>query len=120
MTSVEEIRARFDAAREHFDIDDGQPSESYISKIVEELGGILFTIRYDSEKGEDNLIGIVIPQHEYTIRYNRAFQRPTRPAVYDDAIVDGPVTNKVRKAEAKWKAKIHDWELYDVAEEESR
>ena len=120
MTSVEEIRARFDAAREHFDIDDGQPSESYISKIVEELGGILFTIRYDSEKGEDNLIGIVIPQAEYTIRYNRAFQRPARPAVYDDRIVDGPVTNEVRKAEAKWRAKIHDWELYDVAEEESR
>ena len=85
MTSVEEIRARFDAVREHFDIDDGQPSESYISKIVEELGGILFTIRYDSEKGEDNLIGIVIPTEEYVTQYNRAFERPTRPAVYDDA-----------------------------------
>ena len=120
MTSVEEIRARFDAARENFEIDDGQPSESYISKIVEELGGILFTIRYDSERGQDNLIGIVIPQSEYTTRYNRVFQRPTRPAVYDDTISDGPVTNSVRKAEAKWRAKIHDWELYDVAEDESR
>ena len=64
MTSVEEIRVRFDVVRKNFAIEEGQPTENYITKIVEDLGGILFTIRYDSEKGKDNLIGIIIPGSE--------------------------------------------------------
>ena len=52
MTSVKETCARFDTMPETFEIFEGQPSKSYITKIVEELGGILVTICYDSEKAK--------------------------------------------------------------------
>ena len=32
--------------------------------IVEAIGGVLFALRYDVEKGKDNLIGIIIEDPE--------------------------------------------------------
>ena len=60
MTTVDDVRALFDAARDTFEVEEGQPTESYITKLQETLGGILYTVRYDAEKGDHNLIGIVI------------------------------------------------------------
>ena len=120
MTTVEDIRARFNATRENFEIEDGQPTEPYVTKIEEAIGGILFGIRYDAEKAKHNLIGLVISDEEYTGRYTDSFVRPERPKAYDDEIdVTSTITAEIRRAEAVWRAKIADWELYDVAESES-
>lgn len=119
MTSVDECRARFDAARATFEVQEGQPTETYITMIVETIGAVLYTIRYDVEKGKDNLIAIIIEDPEYVKKFGRSFRRPTRPAVYDDKLKGEKVTIDVRKAEAVHKAKIQDWDMYDTAEEES-
>ena len=50
MTNVDECRAQFDAAREVFDVQEGQPTESYITMIVEAIGGVLYIFRCDVEK----------------------------------------------------------------------
>ena len=65
MTTPDDVRALFDAARDTFEVEEGQPTESYITKLQETLGGILYTVRYDAEKGEHNLIGIVIDDEDY-------------------------------------------------------
>ena len=65
MTSVDECRARFDAARAAFEVQEGQPTEDYITMIVETTGRVVYTLRYDIEKGEDNLIGIIIEDLQY-------------------------------------------------------
>jgi len=119
MTSVDECRARFDAAREAFEVEEGQPTENYITKVVEAICGVLYTLRYDVEKGRDNLVGIIIDDPTYVKKFGQTFRRPARPSVYDDSITGEKVTVTIRKAEAVWKAKIQDWDLYDTAEEES-
>ena len=94
--------------------------ESYITELQETLGGILYVVRYDAEKAEHNLIGLVIDDPDYVERYSKSFQRPKRPKAYDEDIADGEkVIIKVRKAEAVHKARLHDWELYDVSESQA-
>ena len=44
MTSVDECRARFDAAREVFEVQEGQTTKNYITMIVEVTGGVLSTL----------------------------------------------------------------------------
>ena len=120
MTTPEDVRARFDAARETFEVEEGQPTESYITRLQETLNGILFTVRYDADKAEHNLIGIVIDDDDYKDRYGKPFQRLKRPKAYDETIQEvDKVTIKVCKSEALPKAKISDWELYDVSESKS-
>ena len=41
MTTVDDVRALFDAARDTFEVEEGQPTESYITRLQETLGGIL-------------------------------------------------------------------------------
>ena len=84
MTNVDEVSTRFDAARDSFEIEDGQPTEAYITRLEETIGGILFSIRYDAENAKDNLIGLVLPDADYLLRFGQAFVRPTRPTIYDD------------------------------------
>ena len=110
--------ARFDAARETFEVQEGLPTEDYITMIVETIGGVVYTLRYNIEKGKDHLIGIITENPEYVKKFGRSFRRPTHPAVYDDTLGGDKVTIAVRKAEAVHKAKIQDWDLYDTAEEE--
>ena len=120
MTSVDDVRARFDAAREMFEVKEGQPTEAYVTKIEETIGGILFSVRYDAAEAKHNLIGLVIDDAEYVDRYGGSFVRPVRPKAYDERIKDSDkVTISTRRAEAMWKAKITDWELYDVSESEA-
>ena len=99
MTSVEEIRAQFDAVHKNFEIKEGQPTKNYITKIVEEPSGTIFTICSALEKVKDNLIGIIISDAEYNKRYGRTFRRSARPGVYDSALSDDKVTVPIRKAE---------------------
>ena len=117
MTTVKDIHARSNAARETFEVEEGQHTEAYVTSLEETLGGIFFSVRYDTENAVHNLIGLVVDDDEYTDRYGRSLVCPTRPKAYDEAIKDDDkVTTMVRKAEAIWKAKISDWGLYDVAE----
>ena len=87
--------------------------------IVEAIDGVLFTLRYDVEKGKDNLIGIIIEDPEYMDKFGRPFGRPTYPGVNDSTLKGDKVTIDVWKAEAVHEAKIQDWDLYDTTEEES-
>ena len=96
-----------------------QPTESYITMIMEAIGEVLFTLRYNVEKGNDNLIGIIIEDPECVAKFGRPFRRPTRPGVYDYMLTGDKVTIAVGKAEAVHNVKIQDWDLYDTAEEES-
>ena len=100
MTSVGECRTRFDAAREAFEVEEGQPTENYITKVVEAICGFLCTLRYDVEKGRDNLVGIIVDDPTYVKRFGQSFRRPDRPSVYDDSLTGDKVTVKIRKAEA--------------------
>ena len=59
MTSVDECRGV-----KVFEAQEGQPTESYITMIVEAIGGVLFTLRYDVEKGKGNPIGIIMEDDE--------------------------------------------------------
>ena len=61
MTSVDKCRARFDAAREVFVVQEGQPTENYITMIVEAMRGLLYPLRYDTEEGKNNHLGIILP-----------------------------------------------------------
>ena len=87
--------------------------------IVEAVGGVLYTLRYDVEKSKDNLIGIIIEYPEYVKKFGHSFRRPKCPGVYDNSLGDDKVTTAVWKVEAVHKAKIQDWDLYGTAEEES-
>ena len=42
MTSVEDISARFDAARETFEVEEGQPTEAYAASLEEPYAGSFF------------------------------------------------------------------------------
>ena len=119
MTSVDKCRARFDAAREVFEVQEGQPTKNYITMIVEVIGGVLYPLRYDTEGGKDNLLGIILPDPKYVAKFGRSFKRPTHPGVYDKKLKRDEVTVEIRKAEAVWKAKIDDWDLFDTTERET-
>ena len=79
--------------------------------IVETVGGVIFTLRYDVKKGKDNLIGIIVEDPEYVATFGRPFRRPTHPGVYDDTLAGNKVAIAARKSEAVHKAKIQDWDL---------
>ena len=87
--------------------------------IVEAIGGVLFALRYHVEKDKDNLIGIIMEDADYVKKFSQLFRRPIRPRVYDNTLGGEKIAIAIRKAEAVNKAKIHDWDLYDTAEEES-
>ena len=71
MTSVDECRVRFDAVRDVFEVQEGQPTKNYVTMIAEAIGGVLFTLRYDVEKGEDILIGMIVEDPEYVKKFGR-------------------------------------------------
>ena len=75
---------------------------------MEVIGGVLYPLRYDTEEGKDNLLGIILPDPKYKAKFARSFRRPTRPGVYDKKFKGYKVTAEIRKAEAVCKAKIDD------------
>ena len=82
---------------------------------------MIYSIRYNTIAGEHNLSVIISSDSEYVQDRGTSFVRPTRWAAYDDAInLDEKSSTKICKAEPILKAKIQDWELYDVAKNELR
>ena len=120
MTSVDEFHARFDAFREIFEVlQEGQPTKKHITMIVETVGRVLYTLCCDVEKGKGNLIGIIIDDPEYVEKFGHSLRRPTCPRVYETKLKGEKVTVEIRKVEVVHKAKIKDWDLYNMAKEES-
>ena len=107
MTSMDGCRARFDTVREVF-----EPTKNYITKIVEKIGGVLYSPLWCRvEKGKDNLIGIITPNPEYVqnlVTHLRG--RHTRGFTTKSLMVSR--SPAVWKAKAVHKAKIQDWNLY--------
>ena len=76
--------------------------------IVEVIDGVLYPLRFGTEKGKENLIEIILSDLQYVAKFGRSFRRPRRPGVYDKNLKGDKVTVEIRKAEAVWKAKIDD------------
>ena len=111
-------RAWFDTAREVFVVQEGRSTENYTAKSVETINGVIYTLRYDTDNGKGNLVGLIIPDPNYAKKSCRTFRRPTRPRVYDNELDVDKLTISTQRAEAKHKANIEDWNLCDTAEEE--
>ena len=86
--SPEELSMLFEAAREEFEVENGQPTDAYLVKIQAALTSILLLTLYDGEHGIHNIVGLVWSTSKYksTHQGNLAFHIPTRPAVYNPAI----------------------------------
>ena len=108
MTSVEEVCAQFNAMCEKFEVVESQHTKNYITKIVESADGVLFTIRHGSEKGKENLVGIITANPAYKKKFGRSFRMLSDLWVYDNTLACDKVTVAIRKMEVVWKAKLHD------------
>ena len=65
-------------------------------------------------------MGLIDEDAAYATEYGESFPRPDRPGIYAtdfDTTKDASLDS--RKKEAFHKAKISDWEIYDVAESEA-
>ena len=80
---------------------------------------ILLPLPYDVEKRIHNLMGLFLYKDEYKKRYYTKSPTPTKPAVYDEKIMNN-ATNMVRaKAQAVHTSKIADCLLIAATERES-
>ena len=57
--SPEELSTLFKAAREDFEIKNGQLTDAYLVKIRDVITSILLLSPYDVENGNHNLVGLV-------------------------------------------------------------
>jgi hypothetical protein len=115
------VVASFKAALETFKrIKDQQPSDEYITSILEVLVPILYALRWDVENGIHNLVCLLLAEAPHVKKYNEKFPLPTkRPGIYSTTL-DKVGKEFVRvKGEATHKAKQEDWVLYDVVEKET-
>ena len=54
-----ELSTLFEAAREDFEVENGQPNDAYLVKIRAVITSILLLVPYDEENGNQNLVGLV-------------------------------------------------------------
>ena len=88
-----------------------------MTQIYDAIAKILYLIRYDSVGATHNLMGLIEEDTAYTTEYGESFPRPECPGIYAtdiDTTKDASLDS--RKKEAVHKARIADWEIYDVAE----
>ena len=81
-----EVQSLFAAQLDVFDPISGQPTDTELNWIHEEITLILLPLPYDVEKGVHNLMGLVMGKAEYTVPYCAKFPNTTRPAVYNKEI----------------------------------
>ena len=120
--SPKELYTLFEAAREEFEVENGQPTEAYLIKIKVALTSILLLAPYNEEHGNHNLVSLVCLKSKYksTRQGNLAFHRPTRPAVYDPTILEEDKPAVVRKKEISWKERMNNYKLFAKAKLEAR
>ena len=120
--SPEELSALFEAAREEFEVENGQPTDAYLVNIRAVLASIPILATYDEEHGNYNLIGLVYSTSKYksTHQGNLDFRSPTILAVYDPKISDNEKPAVVRKKEITLKAHVNDYKLFSKSKLEAR
>ena len=112
--SPEELSTLLEAAREDFEVKNGQPTNAYLVKIRAVITFILLMAPYDEDNGNHNLVGLVWLTSKYkaTHQGNLAFHSPTRPVIYEPTITDDEKPAVVREKEITWKAHVNDYKLY--------
>ena len=63
-----------------------KPTDVDLTRLHGELTLIIPPLPYNVEKGIHNLIGLVMDDDEYKVRYGAKFPKTTRPVVYDKDI----------------------------------
>ena len=117
MTSLTDIIAKFEVAFEAFKPIDERPTNLYVTQIYDAIAKIFSPIRYYSVGSRHNLTGMINNDTAYATEYGESFPCLARPCIY---LSDIDTTKKAsldsQKKEAVHKARISDWEIYDVAE----
>ena len=91
-----------------------------MTKIYDAIVKIFYPICYDSVGASHNLIGLINDDVEYATEYGESFPRPVHLGIYvSDIDTTKDATLDIQKKEAVHKARISDWEIYDVAESEA-
>ena len=63
--SPEELSTLFEAAREEFEVENGQPTDTYLVNIRAVLTSVLLLAPYDEEHGNHKLVGLVCSTINY-------------------------------------------------------
>ena len=101
----EDIVAKFADALKKFEPIDGQPSETYLTRIWEVLATLLLQIPYDETEGIHNLIGLIRPVVAYTTRYGTEFAKPACVRAYAENIDEDATAVAPALTEAAHKSK---------------
>ena len=116
----EELQLMFAARLDLFDPILGHPTGADLTRLSEELTTIIIPLYYDVEKGNHNLLGIMMDEGDYNQRYCAKFPTPTKPSVYGETIPDNATNVACAKPEAAHKANIADCQLFASAKHETR
>ena len=117
-----ELSTLFKAAREEFEVKNGQPTDAYLVNILAVLTSIVVLAPYDEEHGNQNLVGLMWLTKKYksTHQGNLYFHSPTRPAVYNLTILDDDKPAVIRKNDITLKARVNDYKLFAKAKLKAR
>ena len=119
--SPKELSTLFEAARETFEVEKGQPTDTYLVKIRAVITTILLLSPYNAKKEDHNLVRLVWSTYTYMATHGVvAFSIPTRPAIYDSSITDDNKTSIVRKKEIIWRVCVEDCKIFDKANLKAR
>ena len=120
MTSSTNIIAKFEAAFEVFVTTDERLTNLYVTQIYDAIAKIFYPIHCNSVGVRQNLMGLIEEDAAYTAKYGESFPRPTRPGIYASYIdTTKDASFDIQKKEAVHKARIADWEIYNMAESEA-
>ena len=117
MTFSTDIIAKFEAAFQAFETTDERSTGMYVTQIYDAIANIFYPIRYNRVGAKHNLMGMIDEDAAYATEYGESFPRPLRPGIYAsdiDTIKDASLD--IRKNQAFHKARIADWEIYNVDE----
>ena len=120
MTSSTDIIAKFEAAFEASETTNERLTDLCVTQIYDAIAKNFYPTRYDIVGAKHNLMGLINEDATYATEYSESFPRPERPGIYasyinttEDASLD------IRKKEAVHRARIVDWEIYDMDESEA-
>ena len=109
------LHTLFGALCEALEFVDGEPTDSDLHRIVEEIAKLLYPIQYDKEGGKHSLIGLIMDKADYSVRFVRPFPRPKRPAICNKYIVNSATGVIHSKSKAIHRACVNDSDAYEEA-----
>ena len=116
----ESFQSLFAAQLGVFEPISGQPNDTDLTWLHKELTSILIPFLYDVENGIHNLMGLVLDEDNYKLRYHNKFPKPTKPAIYDEAISNNATKVVRAKAEAVHTEIIADYLIFVSAVRKTR